>query len=82
MTTPMNGTSKRHVDEYDERTQIEKLAESIDNLTEKVDDFMTFARDAIPTKVVYIIFGLVFALLFGIESVRFFFEHYLPKMAG
>lgn len=71
-----NGHHKQH----DDQTQIEKLAAAIDNLTEKVESFMSFASDAIPTKVVYLIFGLVFGLFFGIESVKFIFEHWLPRV--
>lgn len=66
--------------EEEAQSQFDKLADSIDRLTSKVEDFMNFASDAVPTKVVYIIFGLVFALLFGVESVRFIFEHYLPSV--
>ena len=69
-----------HYQQQDDQTQIEKLAAAIDNLTAKVEDFMGFASDAIPTKVVYLIFGLVFGLFFGIESVKFIFEHWLPKV--
>lgn len=76
MVPEQNGGYRKHED----RTHIEKLAASIDNLTEKVESFMSFASDAIPTKVVYLIFGLVFGLFFGIESVKFLFEHWLPKV--
>jgi hypothetical protein len=70
----------QHPPQSDDMTQIEKLAAAIDNLTDKVESFMNFAGDAIPTKVVYLIFGLVFGLFFGIESVKFIFEHWLPKV--
>lgn len=72
--------SPHHDSHSETKGQFERLADSIDKLTNKVEDFITFASDAVPTKVVYIIFTLVFALLFGVESVRFFFETYLPKI--
>lgn len=63
-------------------TKLDKLSSSIDGLCDRIDTFMEFANNAIPTKVVYIIFGLVFALLFGIEAAQFLFTKFLPKFYG
>lgn len=62
------------------QTRLEVLAQSIDNLTACIDSFMGYAQNSMPNKVVYLIFILVFALIFGIEGLQFIFKTYLPKL--
>ncbi len=50
---------------------LDNLAAKVEVLTSRIDDFMKFNRDAVPIRVVYMIFALVFALLFGVEKIGF-----------
>jgi hypothetical protein len=59
---------------------IEKFANAINMVSERVETFMEYSKDGVPIKVVYLIFGLVLGLFFGIEAVRWFFEVYLGKL--
>ena len=58
------------------------LTTAIEALSKKLDTFMDFTKNSIPIKSVYLIFTLVFALIFGIEAVQFFFKLWLPKVIG
>jgi len=76
-----NGTTSR-VSNIDNQTHLEKLANSIDALTQRIDQFMLYSQNSMPNKVVYVIFLLVFGMIFGIQSLQFLFKSWLPQILG
>lgn len=70
-----NGITQSVLEEHSDR-----LAESIDRLSVKIDSFLNYSTNSMPNKVVYLIFGLVFGLIFGIETLQFLFKTWLPKL--
>lgn len=49
---------------------IEHLTASIEGLTQKIDSFIELYKNAVPMKIVFLIFLMVFGLFFGIEAVK------------
>ena len=76
-----NGNRFR-MSEIKTQTHLEKLANSIDALTLRIDQFMTYSQNSMPNKVVYVIFLLVFGLIFGIQGIQFLFKSWLPQFLG
>ena len=70
-----NGVRQSVLEEHSDR-----LADSIDRLSVKIDAFLDYSTSSIPNKVVYLIFVLVFSLIFGIEGLQFIFKTWLPKL--
>lgn len=70
------------IDYHKTNNRIDNLSNSIDRLCTTVDQFMNFANNTVPTNIVYIIFRMVFALIFGIEATQFLFTKFLPKFYG
>lgn len=59
---------------------IEHLTASIEGLTTRIDSFIDMYKNAVPIKIVFLIFLMVFGLIFGIEGVKYLFQKYLPGL--
>lgn len=75
-----NGAQSSHHEAHN--SPIDKLADSIDHLAAKVDDFMSYSKNSVHIKVVILMFGILVLTIIGVQGAEFLFKQYLPRVLG
>ncbi len=55
-----------------------QLTNAIRHLTTNVKKLGETMGSAVPIRLVYLLFALVFGLVFGVEAIKYFFQQVLP----